>query len=345
MTKQAPAVYLLHGEDEYASARFVANMEAKLGDPGLVAMNLSRFDGRTYNPDEFLSVVSAMPFLTKRRIVVLTHPLARLRSAEERKRFINMLEGIPDSTALVLIEYRILTKEWERKKGKIHWLEKWAQKNSDRVNLYPRPLKKGFKLVDWIILEAKKAGGQFSRQAAELLASLVGEDPRRANQEIQKLLDYVDYQRPVEHKDVEKLTADTGQADIFVMVDALGNKNGRIAMKLLQRLFEERDPISIFGMVVRQFRLLILVREIMDNGGMMGEIAGGIKVPYFVAEKLVRQARGFDLPALEEVYHRLLDLDEAVKSGRYTHDLALDIFVSEFTSEEQIVFDSGSEFW
>jgi DNA polymerase-3 subunit delta len=345
MTKQPPVVYFLHGEDEYASAQFVANLEARLGDPGMVATNVSRFDGRTYNQNDLIAAVSAMPFLAKRRIVVLTHPLARLRKQEDRQRFIKMLEGVPDSTALVLIEYRMLTKEWERRKGKVHWLEKWAQERGDSAYIKSCKLKKGSDLAHWIILEAQKTGGKFSPQAAGLLASLVGENPRQAKQEIEKLLDYVDYQRPVEAEDVEKLTADTGQADIFDMVDALGNKNGQVALQLLQRLLDERDTISIFGMVVRQFRLLIQVREIMDQGGMMGEIAGGIKVPYFVAEKLVQQARGFDLRALEEVYHRLLDLDEGVKSGRYTYDLGLVTFVSEFTSAERVVFYSGRDFW
>ena len=52
MTKQPPVVYLLHGEDEYASAQFIANLVARLGDPGMVAANVIRFDGRTYNQNE-----------------------------------------------------------------------------------------------------------------------------------------------------------------------------------------------------------------------------------------------------------------------------------------------------
>ena len=99
MGETAPVVYLLHGEDEFAIAQFVSEMEARLGDPATAAMNITRLDGRSYNPDELLTVASAMPFLAARRLVVLTNPLARLNSPSARQKFIKKLEAIPPSTA------------------------------------------------------------------------------------------------------------------------------------------------------------------------------------------------------------------------------------------------------
>ena len=44
-----------------------------------------------------------------------------------------------------------------------------------------------------------------------------------------KLLAYVNYQRAVEIDDVQNLTTDSSQGDIFAMVDALSAKDGRKA--------------------------------------------------------------------------------------------------------------------
>jgi DNA polymerase-3 subunit delta len=332
MDEAAPVIYLLHGEDEFAIAQFVSDMEAKLGDPTTTAMNVTRLDGRNYNLDELLSVASAMPFLAARRLVVLTNPLARLNSSSTRQAFIERLEKIPPSTALVLVEFRVLTDERDRRKGKLHWLERWALEAGDRAYVKACPLAKGPAMGRWIQDRARRAGGQFTPQASELLASLSGGDPRLADQEIHKLLAYVDYRRPVEIDDVENLTPDAGRGNIFALVDSLGAGDGRGTMSMLQRLLEEQDPFSIFGMIVRQFRLLLLTREILEGGGNKGDIARELKTPTFVVDKLVVQARRFTLPDLEMVYHRLLELDERVKTSQMPHSLALEAFVAAFTS-------------
>jgi DNA polymerase-3 subunit delta len=331
MTKAAPVVYLLHGEDEFAIARFVLEFEAKLGDPAMAAMNLSRLDGRSYNLDELLSVASAMPFLTKRRMVVLSHPTSRLTAPAARQKFLAQLEKIPSTTALVLVEYKLLTEERDRRHGKLHWLEKWAGEAGERVMIRAFPLPRGPAMARWIQDRAKEAGGQFSPAAAALLASLVGDEPRQADQEILKLLTYVNYNRAVEPEDVEALTADTGQGDVFAMVDALAGQDGRRSLGMLHRLLEQQDSFSLFGMIVRQFRLLLLAREVLDRGGQTGEVARELRVHPFVAEKVTGQARQFSLPVLEQVYHHLLDLDEAMKTGQMEPNLALDTWVADFT--------------
>ena len=179
---------------------------------------------------------------------------------------------------------------------------------------------------------ARKSGGQITPQAAALLSSLVDGDPRASNQEIQKLLAYVNYQRAIEPEDVELLTADIGQGNIFAMVDALGNQNGRQAMSMLQRLLEGKESGMIFPMVVRQFRLILLAREVLDNGGNKNDVARQLKLPPFVADKLYLQARRFTLPELEAIYRQLLEIDKAIKTGKVPGDLALDTLVVELTS-------------
>ncbi len=166
-----------------------------------------------------------------------------------------------------------------------------------------------------------------------MLATLVDSDPRLAYQETQKLLAYVNYSRTVEADDVQMLTADVGQGDVFVLVEALGNRDGRKALGMLQRLLEYQDYFSIFGMVVRQFRQLILTRDILDSGGGKDEIVRGLKLfpnPW-LAERLIIQARRFTAHDLVRIYHRLLEVDEAVKTSQMTGDLALVTLVASLT--------------
>ncbi len=101
----------------------------------------------------------------------------------------------------------------------------------------------------------------------------------------------------------------------------------RQALGLLHRLLEVQDPQSLFGMIVRQFRLLIQAREVLDDGR-AGQMATELRVHPFVADKLSSQARRFDISQLEAIYHRLLLLDEEAKTGQASYDLAFDTFIA-----------------
>jgi DNA polymerase-3 subunit delta len=332
VSETPPVVYLLHGEDEFAITELIHSLQARMGDPATAEMNTTRLDGRSLSLDELVQSVASMPFfVATRRLVILTNPLTRLTTPTLRQKFLAILEKVPPTTALVLVEYRPLTDERDRRKGKLHWLEEWAMQAGKRVLMRAFPPPSGEMMVRWIFERAKTLGGGFSREAAERLAAQIGDEPRLADQEIRKLLEYVNYARAVEPEDVEAMTPFSRQGDIFVMVDALANRKRREALGMLHRLLEEQDYLSILGMVIRQFRLLILAREVLDQGGREAEVVREAGMTSFVAGKIVPQARQFTLPVLESIYHRLLEVDEAAKTGKMEGDLGLDLFMSALT--------------
>jgi DNA polymerase III subunit delta len=164
-----------------------------------------------------------------------------------------------------------------------------------------------------------------------MLKDMVGIDTRQAGMEISKLLAYVNWARPVTTQDVEAVCIVTSQQSVFDFVDALANGNGKSAQHLLHRLLENEDPFSVWGMVVRQFRLLIQAREILDGRGNKDDVTRALGVHPFVAEKTTQQAARFSMEVLERIYHQMLDIDEGVKTGRVTLDLSLDTMVMELT--------------
>jgi DNA polymerase III subunit delta len=326
MSPATPVIYLLNGDDEFAIAEYLEEIVGKMGDPTLAELNTSRLDGRTYNLDELAQVTNAVPFLTRRRLVILTNPTVHLASDSARQKFCDTMDRIPETTALVLVENQVLT-DRRRSINKEHWLEAWVNLHPERAMVKLFLLPRGPEMVRWIQAKAKEAGGQFTIPAAQQLVQLVGEEPRQMDQEIQKLLAYVNYKRPVELDDVQAVTADTAEGDIFQLVDAVGHRNSKQALAMLQRLLEEQDAITIFGMVVRQFRLLLQVREQMDEGRSPEQTAQAVHIHPFVAKKLTDQARTFTLITLESIYHHLLDLDQATKTGKLDGELALQTLI------------------
>lgn len=310
-------------------ARFLTQFEAGLGDPATLEMNTARLDGATASLEQVFSTAGALPFLASRRLVILTHPLARARDKAGQKKLTDLLEKTPPTTALVLIHSELL----EAGKNKSHWLLSWAEAHEALIQVRAFPLPKGAELGKRVQILAKEQGGQISGEAADLLATLVDGDLRLAAQEIPKLLAYVNYKRPIEADDVQALTADVSEGDIFALVDALSAKDNRRSLELLERLLEYQEYYGIFGMIVRQFRLLILAREALERNSSLPETMAALQTgSRFVAEKMLGQARRFSLPELELSYRRLLAIDEAVKTSQTPDRLALETFVAGFTA-------------
>jgi DNA polymerase III subunit delta len=332
MTDEKPVVYVVHGDDPIEMTRFVDAMVAKLAETGMAEMNLSRLDGRTVSESDLRTAALSLPFLADRRLVVVDQAQTRFAKGSE-ERLKPFLDGIPPTTALVLLVYDTFEaggarRGWQSMPAN-HWLAKWIESAHGRCHYKVCRLPDQEDMPFWIRKKAEALGGKFNTAAAITLADHTGNDTRYAQQEITKLLTYVDGARAVEPADVELLTAPGGQVNVFDMVDALGEGSADRALRLLRGLLDETDTYSLFGMMVRQFRLLVQTREVLDEGGSVDTLAHELSVPSFVARKLAGQAGRFSLARLCQVYHRLLELDEGTKLSQWSPELALELFVAE----------------
>ena len=331
MVENPPRVYIFHGEDEFSIAQAVESLKSRMGKSETASIDISQMDGRIDSIGEVEAAAFTMPFLAERRVVIYLHPLVNLSTESLRKRFQEALIKIPATTALVMVIDKVLTPEKSRDNSDFHWLEAWANDNPEIVFIRRFESQKGGAMTFWIQERAKSLEGSIEGEAAQLLADQVGDDKRLADNELQKLLAYVNYARQIDRDDVIYLTPSAGETNVFAMVDALGNRNGKLASKLLHQLLDSFEPEYIFYMVVRQFRLLLQAKDVVETGGDPGAIAKKLRVHSFVAGKLFNQSRGFTLEALEDIYHKLLDIDEAIKTSRLDTRLALDTLIASLT--------------
>jgi DNA polymerase-3 subunit delta len=178
----------------------------------------------------------------------------------------------------------------------------------------------------------EEKNGRIAPAAVHLLATNIGNDLQILDNEIEKLVLYK-LEGVIETADVNLLCPYVAEASIFDLVDALGGRNSKRAALLLQQKFlDGTDPFYIFSMFVRQFRLLIQVKELADTGQRPANIAKELKMHNFVAEKLFRQAQQFGMGQLEQIYHHLLEVDVGVKIGRNDMTTALHLLVASLTT-------------
>ncbi len=304
-----PSIYLFYGDNLLAISETLSDLEAKLGPSS--EFNVQRFSGKALDLEQLRAACGALPFLSSRRLIVLEDAESIPKGRKDA--FSQLMDELPDTAALVLIEQ--VRVDRERDYQKASFLYAWTQEHPDvaYVRAFLKP--KGTAFIHWLV---ERSEGRIEQDAAQLLAHSVEEDPLLAEQELNKLLNYVNDERPIRVEDIERLTPSHSHLDIFSVVDKLGDSQGTLPR--LQRLLEDQDPAYVFLMLVRQFRLMILARRAIELGEDPNK---SMKVPPFVVKKVSAQSRQFTSAELKGIYQRLLDLDVSVKRGEA--DLSLDL--------------------
>src|SRR5690606_37039672 len=109
--------------------------------------------------------------------------------------------------------------------------------------------------------------------------------------------------------------------------------NGKTALSLMNQVLDQdlSDPgFRLFTLIARQFRLLLLAREHLDNGGSSDKnaIASILKIHPYPGGKVAVQSRRFDLDQLENIYRRIQQYDVDVKTGKIHIRFALELLVA-----------------
>lgn len=332
-------IYLFHGEDDLSSREAAQGLVARMKDSPVWECNVSTFDGEKMSLQDLAATSQTVPFLADKRLVLVSNYLARLsdsgressgrddakpeRAARGSKKaqlegLLALLPQVPSFCRLVFVEDRLVP-EKDPVLQAIRGLGGYVRANR---------LDEGG-LGGWIKARATKLGCNFSAGALEELGGAVGPNARLLNSEMLKLATYCQ-DRAVEAEDVHLLVADARKANVFAMVDALGQRQPEAAVRELRKLFSEGDhPLRVVAMVVRQFRLLIQVKELSEAGASPDEIAQKAGAPYRGVVGLQRQARNFSFRELEQAYRKLLEYDVQVKTGGCDPEAALEFLMAD----------------
>jgi DNA polymerase-3 subunit delta len=325
-------LYILHGQDVFSLNQALERIKADLGDRETVAANTTDLDGRHLTLGELRNKCGATPFLSSHRLVIVDGLLGRFEEKQSKPRSAkgktgdglkewegldSYIKQMPETTVLVLVD--------EEVKGNNPVLKKV----SPLAEVKAFPLLKSEALKAWIRQRVKKEGGNITPQAVNLLAELIGGDLWAMDGEIQKLLLY-SQERPISEDDVRQLVSCIQEASIFALVDAVAEGRTELAQRILHRLYDEGvPPPYILVMITRQFRLIAQARD-LGKGLSRLQIQDrlGLKSSYSL-DKTLSQAELYDFEGVKRAYDELLATDLAIKTGKYSDKLALELLVTE----------------
>jgi DNA polymerase-3 subunit delta len=325
-------LYVLYGQDDFSLSQCLERIKADLGDREMVATNTTRLEGQHLALGELRNRCDTAPFLSSRRLVIVDGLLGRFEVKQSKPRsgkgksgnglgewegLDSYIKRMPGTTVLVLVD------------EEVNGHNPLLKKLSPLAEVRNFPLLRGKELKSWIRQRVKGEGGDITPQAVNLLAELIGGDLWAMDGEIQKLLLY-GQERPINEDDVRQLVSCIQEANIFALVDAVAEGHTELAQRLLHRLYDEGvAPIYILVMITRQFRLIALARD-LGKGLSSPQIQSrlGLKSGYAL-DKTLSQAKLYDFEGVKRAYDKLLETDLAIKTGKYSDKLALELLVAE----------------
>ncbi|MEX2158718.1 MAG: DNA polymerase III subunit delta [Dehalococcoidia bacterium] len=325
-----------YGKDSFRAREALAEFVREIDTDGMISDNTTRVEGASTRPNELLALCQTIPFLSSKRLVIVEGLLARFESAGRGRRgaprkgraadlgdwqlFVDGMAELPDTTVLVFLDAGIAAK---------NPLLAALPKGMKAQEFKPMPQGE---LAAWIVQRAPRYGLVLQPRATAALAGLVGNDLQVLDSELQKLAAYANGQ-PVTEEDVRALVSLARAPSVFAMADAVIEGRAQDAATLVQRLLADGEaPQLLLSMIARQYRMLLLTKELLDRRVRPAEIGTRLGVQSFVMQRLLQQAPGHTLERLQHAYRRLLEADLSIKRGVFDDETALQLLVVELAT-------------
>jgi len=326
-------LHVLIGEDDFSLRQTLENIKKGIGDLAALLPNTIVLDGRTVALEQLRNVCETVPFLAEKRLVVVEGLLERFEpsrkngriksfrqadQAEEIKKVIAIAKAVPSFTELVIIG------------GSVKTANPLLRELSTLTKVASFPLLKPNQLSPWIENRVKQAGGNIAPRAVTALARFVGNDLWTMANEVDKLVVYTAGRR-IEEADVKAVVSYAREEKIYEMTDAVIESRSGAAQEALQQLLQQgMAPAYLLASLSLQVRTLFLVREMRASGQSRREIQQKLgRLTDFQMSKAWEQSEKCSPARLRELYHRLLETDVSIKTGKMEGEIALNILVAE----------------
>jgi DNA polymerase-3 subunit delta len=314
VAEEMRALYLIAGTDgakiDATRARLRARAEREAGADALEVFE--PVEGRGMPDHEaLLAAMPAMSLMQSRRYL-LVDGVERWRDRQLEAVAAAVGELPPDLTLVLIARAKApakLAKAVKAAKGEIHEFE--APKARDMPRL--------------LVADAQRLGFRLEPGAARLLVDRMGVSPVRLQHELERLALWAGEGGEVSVADLEAMIADTSEAAVWSLSDALLERDTAGALRIGERLIEQGENVTglIYGLASR-LRSACAAAAQLEEGIPPKQVESSLKMHPYAAKQLVARLRDTDVASLRMATEALADLELWCRGGAdYGDELAL----------------------
>lgn len=302
-------IHIIVGSERFFVDRAVAALRRAVVGDG-VGWNEDIFQGKGLAATRVLEAARTLPMMAQARLVLVRN--ADQMANAELDKLVPYLDDAVDSACLVVLADKLDGRSKLMRAAK-----------SKRVLTDASPLRSGA-LRGFLQEEARTRQLKLAADAAAALLDAVGNDLPALDDALERLSLYVGDSANIDLDAVEQCVSRVRTESIWALVDAVGQRNQRAALRATASLLADREPpLRILAMVARQLRMVARMADGLQGGLSAGEAAKAAGAPPFKAADLATAARRFGQEQLAQAFKVLAKTDLALKGSRRPPDLIL----------------------
>ncbi len=314
MAEEMRALYLIAGTDgskiDSTRARLRSRAEREAGSDALEVFEPGEGRGMP-DHEALLAAIPAMSLMESRRYL-LADGVERWRERQLEAVAAAVGELPPDLTLVLIARSKAppkLAKAVKAAQGEIHEFE------APKAREMPRLL----------AAEAQGLGFRLDPAAARLLVARMGANPVRLRHELERLALWAGEGGEVGAADLEAMIADTSEAAVWSLSDALLERDPAAALRIGERLIDQGENVTglIYGLASR-LRGACAAAGQLASGVPPKQVESSLKMHPYAAKQLVAKLRNAEVADLRAATEALAELELWCRGGAdYGDELAL----------------------
>lgn len=276
-------------------------------------INLIKIDGINTTFDDIMNACETMPFMADKKVVIVYRAnfLQEKSDSNGTKIYNEMKEyisNLPPYT--ILIMYYLFNDKRDRpnKNKKLTAIGKYLPV------VYCDKLKKD-KYLKKVSEIFKEKGKQIGKVELIYFCDKVQNNFDIIKREADKLISYCQY-REIKKDDIDLLIVNSNEEDIFDLVELIAQKKVDKAIDIMKEILYKSDQhMLIISAIEKHFFRLYEIKLKVAEGRAVEELVADYRLPQFVCEKLVSQARRFTEKQLSELVKLFVRAETKLKSS------------------------------
>jgi DNA polymerase III subunit delta len=328
---QINKTYIFCGYDEQLIKESIEILKKNCIESNFKDFNINEFDGNSLDSFEaIINTCETLPFMSNKRMVIiyrcsfLDENNKSSQGTSLYKQFKEYLERTPEHC--ILVAYFVFGSKRDKLGKKITALGKTsAIVQADRL--------KDSELIKKVENLFKISGTAIGKtELAAFCAKISGMELETIENEIEKLISYT-LGRDIKKEDIDLMFQKSSDEDIFDLTNFISQRKAVEALDVLNNLFLKGEKGNIIlSMVERQLRLLMLIRNGVDEGKNKDEIAKELSINPFRCSIIIKQCLKFNKGQLLRAVELCLASEKKLKSTSRNEKTELEFLIVDMMS-------------
>lgn len=318
------SVYFIYGSEAYFRESIKKQLIDKVtgGDED----SLSVYDLEEISIEEVINDAETYPFFSEKKLVIAVNPVF-LKAKPDKLSFEHDIGALEqyltapvDYTTLVIIAPYEKIDERKKISKQIKKQSIVAECNTIKDN----------ELKSWINSLAKQLEVTISKEAYEIFEAELSTNLHQLENELHKLALYAGPNGVITKEIAENLVSHTTNSSSLRLVDAVIAKDLQKAITIFKDLLKmKEEPIAMIGLIAFQFRSILRVKLLKQQGYSQFQIQKQLGIHPYVVKIAMNRERQFTVDKLERIMIQLADTDANIKQGKIEKDIAFELLLYE----------------